>query len=101
MNVQITSRKFRAKDSLKEFINKELKTLKKYQDDILEANVVLFYTHPKDSIKSAEVLIQIPGKSFVAEVSSDDFQKSVHGCVQKLERQLKNYKDKKRKNVQV
>ncbi len=101
MNVQITSRKFKAKDSLKDFIKKELKTLEKYHDEILEANVVLYYTHLKDSIKSAEILIQVPGKSFVAEVSSDDFQISVHGCIQKLERQLKNYKTKKRKNVQV
>lgn len=99
MNVQITSRKFRAKDSLKDFINDELKTLEKYCDEILEANVVLFYTHTKDSIKSAEVLIQVPGKSFFAEVSSDEFTKSVHGCVQKLERQLKSYKEKKRKKV--
>lgn len=99
MKVQITSRKFRAKDSLKDYIKDELKALEKYCDDIIEANVVLFYTHPKDSIKSAEILVQVPGKSFFAEVSSEEFSKSVHECVQKLERQLKSYKEKKRKKV--
>ncbi|RMD48735.1 MAG: ribosome-associated translation inhibitor RaiA [Ignavibacteria bacterium] len=101
MNVQITSRKFKAKDSLKEYIHKELKSLEKYFDDIREANVVLYYTHQKDSIKTAEILLQVPGKSLVAEVSSDDFTKSVHGCVQKLERQLKDLKAKLKKKVKA
>ena len=35
MNVQITSRKFKAKESLKSAINKQLKTLEKFNDDIL------------------------------------------------------------------
>ncbi len=101
MNVQITSRKFRAKDSLKDYIKQELKSLERYNEEILEAEVVLHYTHLKDSIKSAEILIQLPGKSFFAEVSSDEFRKSVRDCVQKLERQLKNFKAKRRKKVKV
>jgi len=101
MNVQITSRKFRAKDSLKDYIKQELKSLEKYNEEILEAEVVLHYTHLKDSIKSAEILIQLPGKSFFAEVSSDEFKKSVRESIQKLERQLKNFKAKRRKKVKV
>ncbi len=52
MNIQITSRKFRAKDSLKDHIKSELHSLEKFSDNILEANVVLHYTHVRDCIKT-------------------------------------------------
>jgi putative sigma-54 modulation protein len=95
MNVQITSRKFRAKDSLKDYIHKEVKHLEKYYDDILDVNVILSFTHLKDSIKSVEMVVQAPGKTFSANVSSDDFRKAVKGAVDKLTRQLKSYKTKR------
>ena len=99
MNIQITSRKFRAKDSLKQFINKELKTLEKYNDEILEANVVLSYTHIKDSIKTAEVVIKIPGKVLSVSETSEEYSKSVSIAIEKLVRQLK--KEKTKKNAKV
>jgi len=95
MNIQITSRKFRAKDSLKEFIQKELNRLEKYNNDILEANVVLSYTHLKDSIKTAEVVIKIPGKVLSVTDTSEEYAKSVNLAVEKLIRQLKKEKTKK------
>lgn len=95
MNIQITSRKFRAKDSLKQFINKELKGLEKYNDDILEANVILSYTHLKDSIKTAEIIIKIPGKVLSVSENSDEYTKSVSIAVEKLIRQLKKIKTKR------
>ena len=95
MNIQITSRKFRAKDSLKEHINKEMKGLEKYNDDILEANVVLSYTHIKDSIKTAEVVLKIPGKVLSVTETSEDYSKSVSIAAEKLVRQLKKVKTKR------
>lgn len=95
MNVQITSRKFKCRDSLKEFITNELKTLEKYNDDILEAEVILFFTHTKDSIKTAEINISIPGKTFTASEESPEFEKSVTLAVDKLKSQLKKLKSKR------
>lgn len=95
MNIQITSRKFRAKDSLKQFINKELQSLEKYNDEILEANVVLSYTHLKDSIKTAEIIIKIPGKVLSVTETTEEYSKSVNLAVEKLIRQLKKEKTKK------
>lgn len=94
MNIQITSRKFRAKDSLKEYITQEIQSLEKFYDDILEANVILSYTHLKDSIKTAEVVLKIPGKILTGTHSSDDYKKSVDDVVNKLSRQLKKAKTK-------
>jgi len=101
MNVQITSRKFKAKPSLKDFVVKELKHLEKYHDEILDANVILSFTHIKDSIKTAEINIKVPGKTFAATNSSDDFRKSVKASIDKLTRQLKSYKEKRRTKVKA
>ena len=95
MNVQITSRKFKAHDSLKDFINKQVQSMEKFSDDILETNVILSFTHLKDSIKTAEVVTKVPGKVISVTESSDDFHKSAAIAVDKTIRQLKKVKTKR------
>ena len=95
MNINITSRKFKAKDSLKEFIEEEIKSLDRFNDDILEANIILSYMHNKDSIKTAEINLKVPGKIISATETNDEFSKAVTGAVEKLTRQLKKIKSKK------
>ena len=95
MKINITSRKFKAKDSLKEHINEEVNSLEKFSDDLIEANVILSFTHPKDSIKEVEINLLVPGQTLTVSDSSEDFHKSVTGAVSKLERQLKKVKSKK------
>ncbi len=95
MNVQITSRKFKAKESLKEEITYQLKSLEKYSDDIIDANVILSYTHSKDSIKTVEINLNIPGKTLSANESSDEYGKALSATIQKLTKQLKTLKSKR------
>jgi len=95
MNIQITSRKFKAKDSLKKTITEELKSLEKYNDDILDANVILSYTHLKDSIKTVEIVLNVPGKVLSAEETSDEYGKALTKTISKLEKQLKTLKSKR------
>ncbi len=95
MNIQITARKFRAKDSLKDFIRNEIKSLERFSDDILDVSVVLSYTHLKDSIKNAEIVLQIPGKIITVNNSSDEYEKSVSGAIEKIIKQLSKVKTKR------
>ena len=95
MNIQITSRKFKAKESLKSEIKKQLSSLTKYNDDILDANVILSYTHQKDSIKTVEINLAVPGKTFSAEETSDEYAKALSKTITKLEKQLKTLKSKR------
>jgi putative sigma-54 modulation protein len=95
MNIQITSRKFKAKESLKSEIKDQLKSLEKFNDDILDANVILSYTHLKDSIKTVEINLAVPGKIFSAEETSDEFGKALTKTVSKLEKQLRTFKSKR------
>lgn len=95
MNISITSRKFKARESLKDFINSEVISLEKFNDSIMNASVILSYQNSRDSIKNAEIILKIPGQTLTAFDESDDYKKSVSGAVEKLSRQLKKIKTKK------
>ncbi len=95
MNVTITARKFKAHDTLKEYINAEVDSLSKFNDEILDVDVILSYVSSNVSIKNAEIILKVPGQTLTATESSDDFKKSVGSSVQKLARQLKKLKSKK------
>ena len=95
MNISITARKFKAHSTLKEYIEDEVKSLSKYNDDILSADIILSYHNMKDSMKNAEIVLQVPGQTLTATEESDDFTKSVGAAVAKLSRQLKKLKTKK------
>lgn len=95
MNISITARKFKAHSTLKEHIQDEVKSLVKFNDDILNADVILSYQNMKDSLKNAEIVLQVPGQTLTATDQSDDFSKSVSLAVAKLTRQLKKLKTKK------
>ncbi len=95
MNISITARKFKAHETLKDFINDEVYSLKKYNDDILNANVILSYQNPRDSIKKVEITVHVPGQTLSATDDSDDFKKSISSSVDKLSRQLKTLKSKR------
>jgi len=95
MNVSITSRKFKARETLKDFINSEVVSLERFYDNILSADVILSYQNTRDSIKSAEIILKIPGMVLKAVDDSDDYKKSVSSAVEKLSRQLKKMKTKK------
>jgi ribosomal subunit interface protein len=95
MNISITARKFKAHDTLKEYITEEVSSLQKYSTDILNADVILSYLNSKDSVKTAEIILQVPGQILTAIENSDDFKKSVALSVEKLSRQLQKIKNKK------
>jgi len=95
MNIKITARKFKAKDSLKEFINDEVNALERFHDGILDVDVILSYIHEKDSIKTAEIIVKIPGKTLSISEDSEDFAKSISLGLDKLKRLLKKEKQKR------
>jgi len=95
MNISITARKFKLHDSLKDFINEEVSSLEKYNDNILNADIILSFQNIKDSVKKSEIVLHVPGQTFNAAEDSDDFKKSVSSSVDKLSRQLKTLKSKR------
>lgn len=99
MNIKITARKFKARETLKDFIKDEVKSLLKFDDRIISADVILSFQNSHDSIKKAEITLRVPGQTFVATEESDDFTKSVSKASEKLSRQLKTLKSKRKSRV--
>jgi putative sigma-54 modulation protein len=96
MNIIITARKFKARETLKDHIKDEVKTLLKINDNIISAEVILSFQNSHDSIKKAEITLRIPGQTLVSAEETDEFTKSVSAAVAKLLRQLKTLKSKRK-----
>jgi putative sigma-54 modulation protein len=96
MNVTITARKFKARETLKDYIKDEVKSLLKYDDSIISAGVILSFQNSHDSIKKAEITLHIPGQTLVATEQTEEFTKSVTLAVNKLSSQLKTLKSKRK-----
>jgi ribosome hibernation promoting factor len=99
MNISITARKFKAHDTLKEYIQDEVNSLEKFSYDILSADVILSFRNNHDSVKIAEIILKVPGQILSATEQSDDFKKSVSAACEKLIRQLKKLKTKRIERV--
>jgi putative sigma-54 modulation protein len=95
MNIKITARKFKAHDTLKEFIKDELSSLEKFNDEIFNADVILSYQNTSNSIKKVEVVLNIPGQTINAADQTEDFKTAVVSVTEKLRRQLEKIKSKK------
>lgn len=92
MNIKITARKFKARESLKDFIKEEITNLQKFNDDIIDVDVILSYQNQFKSVKNVEIVLKVPGHTLAVNESSDEFTKAVSLAVDKLERQLKKIK---------
>jgi putative sigma-54 modulation protein len=95
MKINITARKFKAHESLKDMIKSEVSSLEKFNDEILSADVILSYRNVKESIKIAEIVIHIPGQTISATEEAEEYPKAIAGVIRKLERQLEKVKTKK------
>jgi len=96
MNVKITARKFKARETLKDYIKDEVKSLLKYDDSIISADIILSFQNSYESIKKAEITLHIPGQTIVATEETEEFTKSVTVAANKLSSQLKTLKSKRK-----
>ncbi|HEX7356510.1 MAG TPA: ribosome-associated translation inhibitor RaiA [Ignavibacteriaceae bacterium] len=99
MNIQITARKFKAHNTLKEFIKDELSSLQKFNDDIISADVILSYQNNANSIKKVEVVLNIPGQTLNAADQTEDYKTATSSVAEKLRKQLVTIKSKRASKV--
>ncbi|TDI85549.1 MAG: ribosome-associated translation inhibitor RaiA [Caldithrix sp.] len=93
MRVNITARHFKAPNNLKEFAEKKVQKLKRYYDGIIVCDILL--DHEKLT-QIADISIKVYGQNLKAVEKTEDIFKSIELSVDKLERQLKKYKEKLR-----
>ncbi|MGC6366932.1 MAG: ribosome hibernation-promoting factor, HPF/YfiA family [Candidatus Marinamargulisbacteria bacterium] len=84
--------------SIKEYVDKKLSKLDQFFDKIQEIQVDLdVETFPNEEDRQiVSATVMVPGSALIARESSKDLYASVDGMVDKLQRQLKKYKDKLR-----
>ncbi len=91
MQINVTFRHMDHSDELKDYINDRFVRLKKYSDSPMNVNVVL--TSEKFR-KTAEVVITGDGIRAAAKQEHDDLRAAIDLVLDKIERQLKKFREK-------
>jgi putative sigma-54 modulation protein len=94
MVTQITSRHFKAHDTLNEYAENAVEQLTRYFDGIIRADMTFSFEKSRKSTKIAELRLSVHGSVLVGLGKTDDFFKSVDEAVAKVLVQLKKYKSK-------
>jgi putative sigma-54 modulation protein len=93
MRITFTARHFKTSERLKTFAEEKVSKLKRYYDGFLEIEIILDYIKQN---QVAEMTANVYGTKLAVIGKSEDMYKSIDLAVDKLERQLKRYKEKKR-----
>ncbi|KIH76573.1 SSU ribosomal protein S30P/sigma 54 modulation protein [Geoalkalibacter ferrihydriticus] len=92
MQIAVTFRHMEASDPLRGYVEEKLERVKKYIDEPVEAQVVL--SVEKKIRHRAEVALTAKGITIKGSDETNDMYAAVDGMVDKVERQLKRYKEK-------
>jgi len=93
MDIKITARRFELTDALRDYAQKGVYTLKKYFDHLIRGHMILSVEKHR---QIAELVIHVWGTDLASRGESEDMYLAIDGVVEKMERQIKRYKDKLR-----
>lgn len=94
MKINITSRHFKANESLQQYIKSKIEDLGKYDETIIHVDVILSFEDASNNVQRCEVILKLRDKILTAKEDSEDFNKSVDMAMEKIEAQIQKYKDK-------
>ncbi len=96
MQIAVTFRHMESSDAIRSYVEEKLSRVKKYIDEPIDAQVVL--SVQKKINNRAEVTMVAKGLTMKSTESKDDMYAAIDLMVDKIERQLKRYKDKLKKH---
>ncbi len=91
MNLTITARHFKLPEDLRSYIEDKANKLNRYYDGIINMEILLGW---EKLTRYVEILIDVNNKKIVVKESSDELRKSFDLALDRVERQLKRYKEK-------
>lgn len=94
MKTTVTSRHFKAHETLVDYAKDAVEKLERYYDGIIKCEVKLSFEKSRNSVKTAEVILSVYRSKIAAMHESEEFHKSIDGAVDKVLVRLKKYKDK-------
>ena len=95
MNIQIQSIHFSADQKLKDYVQKKVIKLEKFDDNIIEIRVNMKLENSgqvRDKI--VEIITRVPGETFVSTEGSKTFESAFDLSLDSLKRQIKRHKEK-------
>jgi len=94
MNVTITARHCELSGEERRFIEERVNGLLRYHNRIAEAQVTVIEEKYR---RKAEIKVNLDHSVFFSEAESEDLKPSIEQVIQKLQRQLRRYKDRLRR----
>jgi len=94
MRISFTARHYKPSKRLKEHAENEMQKLEKFYDGIIGCDIILDY---QKEIQIAELHCIVHGQTLTVVEKTDEIYKSIDKAVEKMERKLKRYKEKKNK----
>ncbi|HLE32529.1 MAG TPA: ribosome-associated translation inhibitor RaiA [Bacteroidota bacterium] len=94
MTVTVTSRHFKAHQTLVEYAEAAVQGLSRYYDGIIKCEVILSYEKKRKSTKIAEIVCSVYRHRITSEGRTEDFEKSIDAAADRVLIQLKKVKDR-------
>ncbi len=95
MQVSITGHHVEVTDSLRNHVEDKISKLKRHFDNVTDAHVILTVEKLE---QKAEATVQISGAKLFADDVREDMYQAIDNMVDKLDRQIIKYKEKKGKH---
>jgi putative sigma-54 modulation protein len=92
MQIAVTFRHMESSDAIRSYVEEKLARVKKYIDEPIDAQVVL--SVQRKIYHRAEVTMVAKGLTMKSTEKKDDMYAAIDSMVDKIERQLKRYKEK-------
>jgi len=91
MKINIIGHSFEVTDAIKTMTENKLQRLENHCDKIISIDVHYALEKLKQTVKGT---VHVKGNQFHADASSEDLYQAIDSLVDKLDRQLKRYKEK-------
>lgn len=91
MHIQITAKNIELTDAIRSYVEKKVKRVKKYFDQVIDVHVVL---EVQKNVHIAEILVNAKGVFLKGLEKSEDLYASIDLALDKIDRQLVKYKEK-------
>jgi putative sigma-54 modulation protein len=92
MNLSISGHHLEVTPSLREYVTVKLQKIRRHFDQVIDVNVFLSVDKLR---QKAEIALHVRGKDIFAESVDDDLYAAIDSLVDKLDRQVLKYKDKR------
>ncbi len=96
MTIQFTARHAKVNPRIQQFAEEAVRSLDTLYDGIVSADVVVDDGEGGGHVKKAEISIRVYRENLFASDTTDDMNRSIQSCIDKLQRQLVKYKAKLR-----